>query len=273
MVPALLAMFIAKKEEQKFPIVFIFVYVALYLISGSRMRAFILLIEVLYVYIRVHKKVSKKLFFKLLVLLLVGVLIFGFISSIRTFLDRGHTLSESIVESIEKAKENNPLVDAVAEAGYTFMATAVVVEKCPENVEPIGGRSYLSAIAYVLPNFFTNNYFGRTPGVDDTFKKYIAYGNSGIGSSYIAEAYFNFEYGLFVLMIIYGFILGKMSEKIEDNIFLCDFLKLFLYMGMFGIVIVYVRSDTRTFFRNFVWFYLTIYYFSKTLPQRKKRRF
>lgn len=152
------------------------------------------------------------------------------------------------------------------------MSTAIVVEKCPKFVEHLNGKSYISAVAYILPNFVTGNYFAKVPGVDDTFKKYLAYGDSGIGSSYIAEAYFNFGVGIYLVMVLYGFMLGKLSEKIEEYIFKGDYLKLFLYIGIFGIIIFYVRSDTRTFFRNFIWFYLSIYMVAKLILNKRKKR-
>lgn len=272
MVPALLAMFIANKKEKKWPVILIIIYIGMYLLSGSRIKAFILLLGIFYVYIRVYAQISKRLFFKIVAIFLLIIVTFSVLSDLRHTISQTGDINKGISETIDNQKENNPIIGAVAEAGFTFIPTAVVVENCPSQIDYLFGESYMSAIAYVLPNGFTNNYFGQVPGVDETFRGYILINSAGgIGSSFIAEAFYNFGYFSYVLMMLYGILLGILSYSVEKNIYKSNFMKIFMYIGVFVIIIFYVRSDTRTFFRNYIWYYMPVYILAKVVPMRTRK--
>lgn len=266
MVPALLAMFICKKPDQKWPTVLLLIYIVLYLLSGSRIRAFILICAVIYIEITIHKAPNFKKVVSFIILGLVVVFIFSIISGVRGSVSD----INSIGDVYSYVKTHNLIVDSMSESGYTFSATATVVDNCPNPIGFLYGRSYLSGIIYILPNGLTGNYYASVPGVDEAFHGFLSY-YAGIGSSFIAEAYYNFGYASYVIEFIYGVLLGKLCYGIENNINKRDFKKTFLFLGIFAIICFYVRSDTRTFFRNFVWFYLPLYLMASVKIKGKRR--
>ncbi len=253
MQPALISLLIARKPGQKWPVVAIAVYLVLYVLSGSRITAFVLLIGVLFIQTRLFIKLNFKKCIRIIAFIFVILVAFSVVSVVRS----GHTssLGSAIVEALT---DSNPVISGFEEAGYTFATTATVLDNCPEPEPYQNGLSYISGVTYILPNFMTGNYFNRIPSTDSTFKNYLnIYG--GIGSSYIAEAYWNFGYWGLLLMLLFGVFLRRMGNRIDRAISQKDYGKIYLVMFVFITIIFYVRSDTRTFFRNFVWFGLPIY--------------
>ena len=157
----------------------------------------------------------------------------------------------------------------LTETGYTGFVNMVVISLSGNNVAFVSGLSYLTGIIYVIPNVLTvpliGDFFFNT---DMVFKSYITeYG--GVGSSFVAESFFNFGWGglllLFILCYIFGNIISQMNKAIDND----DALNGFLPIYSFSMIIFFVRSDTVTFFRNYVWFGLTLYFLFRYLVSRK----
>ena len=60
-------------------------------------------------------------------------------------------------------------------------------------------------------------------------------------------------------------IISQMNKAIDND----DALNGFLPIYSFSMIIFFVRSDTVTFFRNYVWFGLTLYFLFRYLVSRK----
>ena len=251
-------MFVSRKEGQKWPIIAMAIYMILYTLSGSRISTMILLLSTLYVQSKLFSKINFKSLIKFVALALIVLFVFGMVSSARSNIKSGNDVISVLNNSKDTLIENNYLVATISEAGYTFEATATVLDNCPSNEPFHHGKSYISGLLYILPNGITGNYYVATKSTDETFKKYLNFYGSGIGSSFIAEAYWNFGYYSWILMIVFGFLIGKMSVSLDLAIKKRDYLLIFTNAYIFSIVAFYIRSDTRTFFRNFVWFGLPI---------------
>lgn len=276
MVPSLLAIFIGRKPGQKFPIIAIGTYMILYTLSGSRINTVILLIGTLYIQNMLFAKFNFNKLLKYGICAFAVLLILSTVSVARNSIGTANSSSALVIKnSVQQVVENNPIVSAISEAGYTFSATAVIVDNCPSNVEYKNGMSYVRALAYVLPNGMTGNIYSRIGSADDVFKGYLNQYGSGIGSSFIAEAYWNFGYCSLIIMFIYGMLLGKLSSKLDFSILKRDYLKIFILTYIFITVSFYVRSETSTFFRNLVWFGLPILFVGNLLKsnclKNKKR--
>lgn len=263
MIPALLSMFIAKNKESRWPWVLIAVYVIAYMLSGSRIDSFCLMCGILYANILVHSKLTKKSFVTILVVGVSIAVVFSFVSHSR------NNQESTNKEVASQLVEENPVTEILKEMGFTFCATGVVIEHCPSDKPFLYGQSYLSGLLYALPNAITGSYYTKTPEVDSGFKDYISTGG-GIGSSFIAEGYYNFGWYSILLFLLYGYMGGVLCCKLERSVNRCNYSKIFLYIGIFCIVVLYVRSDTRTFFRHLVWTYAPIYLYSKA--NNKSRR-
>ena len=264
MIPALLAMFIGKNKNSKWPWIPIVVYCSLYMLSGSRINIFCMLCGIFYAYFLVHKSLTKRTFITLLLAGFVIALMFSFVSHWRSNFESDNK------EVITQIIEDNPIIAIVKEMGFTSCATGAVIEHCPSDKPYLYGQSYLSGLIYVLPNAINGNYYVKTPEVDSEFKDFIT-PHSGIGSSFIAEGYYNFGPFSVILFFIYGYLIGVFCNNLERSVNRNDYPKIFLYIGIFCIFILYVRSDTRTFFRFFLWGYVPIYLYCKFLSSSKEK--
>ena len=259
MVPSLIALFVGRKPNQKFPVIAIAVYMILYTMSGSRINTFILLIGTLYVQNMLFTKLDFKKLLKYGVYAIIILLIFSTISVARVSIDSSMSNGNSVIkDSMEQVIDNNVIVSSVSEAGGTFCSTAVVVNRCPSDVEYKYGMSYVRAIAYLLPNGMTGNLYAKIGSADEVFKGYLNQYGSGIGSSFIAEAYWNFGYMSLIVMFLFGLLLGKLSGALDLAILNRKYIQIFILTYILVTVSFYVRSETSTFFRNFVWFGLPI---------------
>lgn len=268
MIPSLLALFIARRKKQKWPIIAIAVYMILYTLSGSRINTMILLVGVLYVQNSFFEAINFKKIIKYALLLAIVIGVFSFVSIARAGIGINGDAKSVLSSSIDSIIENNPIVSAVSEAGYTFEATATVVDNCPNSVEYNYGRSYLSGLLYILPNGITNNYYEIAKSTDDVFKGYINTYGGGIGSSYIAEAYWNFGYYSLIIMFVFGLFVGRLNVSLKKAISTKNYIKIYMCIYCFECIAFYVRSDTRTFYRNYVWFCLPLVIIYKTLVSK-----
>ena len=72
----------------------------------------------------------------------------------------------------------------------------------PEKIKTAGGETYLAGLLYIFPNGLTGNAYLQSKSVDEVFSPYLtSYG--GVGSSFIAEAYYNFLRDIFFYFILY----------------------------------------------------------------------
>lgn len=272
MIPSLFALFIGKKPGEKFAVIVLSVYLILYTLSGSRINTVILLVGVLYIQSRMFTRLNLRKILKYSLMGMVLLLVLSTVSVARNSINSSLGKSSVILDSIEEVVDNNIIVSAVAEAGYTFSATAVVVDNCPENVEYNNGKSYLRALAYIVPNELTGNYYAKVGSVDDKFKEYLNQYGSGIGSSFIAEAYYNFGYFSLAIMPLFGILIGKLSSALDLSIIKKNYLGIFFFTYIFTTVSFYVRSETSTFFRNIIWFGLPFLVIARVLKDKYKRK-
>ena len=103
-------------------------------------------------------------FKKLLKYGVYAIIILLIFSTISARVSTGSSMSNGssvIKDSIAQVIDNNVIVSSISEAGATFCSTAVVVNRCPSDVEYKYGMSYVRAIAYLLPNGMTGNLYAK----------------------------------------------------------------------------------------------------------------
>lgn len=266
-IPALIAMLISNKEQYRRTIILFAIYLILYTLSGSRINTFCLLITILFIRSTWYNKPIRKNFIKVAILCVGIVFIFSVVSDVRGNLKVGN-ISYIISSSIKNIWENNFLFSALNEMGQTFSVIACVLQNSPSIIPHLNGISYIASFIYIMPNFLTGNLVTNYKFVDEAFSEFLVdYG--GIGSSYIAEAYYNFGNFTIVFMIIYGMIWAFWSNKCEKYIIRKNSVAFFLCMYLFSIFIFSVRSDMVYNFRSFVWFGIPIVIISKFLLKIK----
>lgn len=243
---ALLGLFVTRNHGEKKSIIAIMTYILVYMLQGSRITAFVLLMVVITLYFLLFSKSNLRT-----QLIQVGA-VFVTIAIVFSFVSLGRGVLSSGGDVLATFSKSNPFVESIAEAGQTFTVTATVLSHTPQYVPFSNGRAFVAGIAYVLPNALTGSVITQVPSVDETYSHFlVSYG--GVGSSFVAEGYFNFGNWSLVLFFFYGIALAYMQRSIERACKEGDFVRLFAAAAAFMVAIFFVRSDCRVFFRNYVW--------------------
>lgn len=258
LLPALIGMLISRKEKEWFSIVLLVLYFALYTFTGSRINTFCYIVLFIYLYLYWGRRLKKKIKFgKIILATLVVAFAFSIISSTRS-LTHEMTVANAVLESAFSIWKNNPFSSILYETGNTYTATAAVIQHCPQDIPHIWGMTYLCSFIYIIPNAFTGNFVGNYTFTDEAIAHYLtAYG--GVGSSYAADAFYNFgAIGGLIALIIIGYIWGYVCSKTERAILRGNPIIFFLYCQLFVAMVFMVRSDMVYRLRPFVWYTVPI---------------
>jgi len=157
----------------------------------------------------------------------------------------------------------NPIVLAIYEYGITMRNIAFTLELVPSTRPFDWGLNYVYAVLTIVPNLFWEIHPSQLHHLGSWLTStvaplYYAQGG-GYGFSFIAEAYLNFGWwGTPILMIIIGYFWAKFSlwsqeAQSPDKIALAaSFLSFYLF---------FVRAESMSIIRPFVWFCLGPYLF------------
>ena len=112
----------------------------------------------------------------------------------------------------------------------------------------------LRSIYGIIPNIFGVGY----DSVDTVFSPLYTVTNAGMGSSYIAEGYWNFGYFSLIYFAGFGFAWGKLEErfKMQCNRPAKSASVFFITIYLMFFLIFTVRSDLMEFGRSFVYYAL-----------------
>jgi len=273
MLPALMAIYITKRKQSKLPIILLGIYFALYTLSGSRINTFCYLLSFIYLYIYwrdSHKAISWK---KIFILVSIFAFSFSVVSNARGITSSTANMPDLLRTAVSNVWNNNPITSALYEMGNTFVATAGVLQFCPSDVPHLKGVSYICNFIYIIPNAWTNNFTANFLFTDDAISGYLVpYG--GVGSSFVAEAYYNFGRSGLIIILLIGIIWGLLCKKTEEYLLRGNVIKFFLSIGFFITIIFMVRSDLVYRFRPFVWDWVSLaglaYLISKSKSQQIK---
>ncbi|NTY10690.1 O-antigen polysaccharide polymerase Wzy [Exiguobacterium sp. JMULE1] len=133
------------------------------------------------------KKINIKKISYAIIFLIITVYSLSIISVIRNIGIANYSFSELI----NFFSDINPFIDLLAESGFTLIACTTVVVYAPSIVPYNYGETYINSLIALVPNFFWDVNPAAIGGVDQVFKNFL-FKDSGIGSSFIIEAYYNF---------------------------------------------------------------------------------
>ncbi|MCO5385781.1 MAG: O-antigen polysaccharide polymerase Wzy family protein [Desulfosporosinus sp.] len=242
------------KYKLRFWTILTVIVIVILIISGQRGVNSLFIIGVLMLYHYAIKPFTKKQAYKLLVLLLIAVASFSVISDIRN-IGIGNRDISNVLEIILESLKSNPLTELIGEMGFTLIACTTVMVYCPSIIPYNHGATYYNSLFSLIPNLFWEVNPAASGGVDQVFK-HLLFENSGMGSSFIIEAYYNFgTYGL-LLMPLLGFFIGKLYFVTIEASNNKDYLKLYFCVYTSFIILWFVRSETITFYRNLTYYAL-----------------
>lgn len=230
------------------------VYLVLYFLSGSRLQAVLLIFALILVLEYEFKHFNRKRLVKLGGILLLLCFVLIVISSLRNGIQNSSSMTEAI-RTLKDGSEDNFITKLLSECGFQIYSIAVVIKNCPSNIPYNYGLTYLKGIGQLMPNLFWSQNPFMQESIDTIFAFYLNGGTYGIGSSYIAEAYYNFGYFAILFMPLVGILFAKYRKLVE----VCylkqskNIMSRYFLMSIPTYVLFYVRSDAVGFFKSLVY--------------------
>lgn len=254
-IPSFLMVLIAYKNDKKIKFIkLIFgLYLSLYFLSGSRMAGIMLILSILLIVHYWYKPINTRKALQYSIIALIILILLSTISNVRNALYLEDNSIQATFDAVKNTWHNNPVFAILEEAGFTFLATGTVLAYSPSVIPYQFGMSYINSILMLFPNVFWEVHPAAAVNTDIIFSGFLTqYG--GIGSSFIAEAYWNFGQFSFIFIFFIGNLLGLITKKIAMYAEKGNVIKFFLFIHVARIVFTYVRSDTVSFWRNFVYY-------------------
>lgn len=262
------AYIVFRNKREKLPFAIILILFASELIAGTRIKVFCYVVCLAYYYLLNHKIRIKNVVLGTVGCYL-GISTFSLISQNRKLLACGN-MWDKICALVDYILHNNVIIDAVWEMGITFHTSATAIQFCPSDVSHIWGYSYLYSLIYIIPNSLTKFILPVIKFTDEAFASYIvSYG--GMGSSYSAEAYYNYGWfgiiPLFLIGILWGILCSLTEQYFRSN----RYFEIFVCLEIVQAFILMVRSDMVYQFRSVAWSIFLIYFLSIAIKKLHNR--
>lgn len=250
----------------KFWVLFSLSLTTVSILAGQRGTNSLFILGIIMLYHYAIKPFTKKQAYGFIVLIPLGGYILSSISVLRNVGVAGYGISD-IAEMVAKG---NPLLNIIGEMGFTLITCTTVAVFSPSLVPFNGGESYFNNLFSLIPNLFWTVNPSAVGSVDQVFGHFLN-ANSGMGSSFIAEAYYNFGmYGL-LIMPLFGYLVGKLYFETLAASKNKNYLKLYACIYMSFVILWYVRSDTTGFWRNLAYYSILPIIIVKSLSSISKK--
>lgn len=207
---------------------------SLSMLSGSRGLAVIAVLLYIYIYYGIAEKIDLG---KVLFLSLVAYVGLGFVSTLASIRDVGISLEAFYNEFHVFLTSKSPLLVAINEFGGTLLTPAVTIQSVPDRIKPAMGMSYLNSVLNLIS-------VNLGPVRVESFVSLINIG--AMGGSFIGELYYNFMgWGIFFSIII-GYIVSRISVKIQNALVQRKYMSIAYYLP-FSIGLMWWIRDSFTY--------------------------
>lgn len=238
----MLFIFNTQKFKNKSMYLIIGAFSVLYLMSGSRFLLLklgmgIFLIQYIWI-----KPLTKKSTITIIVLGVIGVVVLKIISLARAIPNVGFSSMSMILSELF----SQGLFSGILwETGITFTSISNIIDKAPSVIPLFYGKSYLGSILIFLPSFMRFGFFETYNLSVSAIFSPLYYNTNfiGYGSSFIAEAYYNFGYFMLFFMMFIGVLFGKLENALYKARLTRNAPMFFLTTYILSELIYIVRND------------------------------
>ena len=238
--------------------ILILLYIGVYYLSGSRLRVTLFILIAVLIYNDLFNKISKMQAFMMIPIAIITLLVIGGIGATRSSFSTYGSMQGIINGIFQNFKENNIFISLLNEFGMTAVVITNVLVHCPNPIGFLWGKSYVFSLLYILPGFIWDE--EAMLQVIDTDTAFHGYINkySGVGSSFIAEAYYNFGYGSYIIVFIYGLFLAVIMNRLLEGNYKKDVIKSSMVYYVLALVLFSVRSDLYNLLRESLYAFIII---------------
>lgn len=277
-IPSLICLLVVNREKifNRRVIIFalgLFILNALYI--GGRSNGMVLLLVLTLIYHYCIKPIDKK---RAILLGISGYIILSFLGIVAQLRGvSGRSFLDYVIAFKHSFGKGNLFVQTLSEMGITMFPLTAVIMLFPESFDFLGGKSYLYALTSIIPNLGfwdihpAKVYAGGGDWLMDTLNLY-----SGPGFTLIADAFRNFGwYGFFVLLG-FGFLFGRVYSLLDKSTINYRPDLFCVIMIFFNATLMCVRGDNlyivRPLFFVVIPIYILIRFIYNTLQHNGKTR-
>lgn len=232
------------KNKAKMILTLELIYLCLTMISGGRIYQTISICLIMFFYLNCVEKINIKSF---IIYAALGYLLLKVLTVI-SIVRANNTGSFKVIANAFFSLKNDPISSALEEFGSTIQTMIVTIIKIPLVQDFQNGKTYLLSFSGALVNI--------NGSIDEIITKANFVKNlntKGIGGSYIAELYYNFGNYSYIIAVVIGFIVNKVSNTINRLVTKRSFDKLAYYIMPFYYTIMWVRGSFIDFSRAIIW--------------------
>lgn len=233
-----------KKYERYVVIGLLLIVSALILIAGSRYT--VVKIACAYVLIDMYWiNRGNKISIKKYAVLAVGLIII--MAAVRMIRTTGSSSGISFITVLSSILGDTDTPGIINAAAYQFV---------PQNIDYGYGKSYLYGFLAIFPNSIKNIIAPsfQTDITGTLLTESLGVTWSSYGSSFIAEAYYNFGFWGILIMPIYGMIMGKLVSIQKNSISSISPCKFVSYVYLCSMVVFAIRSEVSSIIRPYIYY-------------------
>ncbi len=236
------------------------IYLFFSMLTGYRILAMMNATMLLYCYTKIVQRIR---FRRSFLFIIIGVIAAQYIVNIGINRIQGVSLSTSTSFSI-----TNLIAEVFAEFGGTAYTVCLVIEYVPKSLPFLFGLTYLVCPIFIFPNFGWNSWsFVNAASYTEYLRQFT---NSGIGGSYIGEAYFNAGWFGLILLLLFGIFLGFFESKVNSLIASKKWIQLIPHIATIPYILMLTRSFIKDLVRPYVWTYLVVLFLLQVFKSRTK---
>lgn len=263
----LMASYVPNKNKCRMILIFIIAYNFILMFLGSRGLNILRMLVALIFY---HTKVKKFNYKNMIVACILVIFLVNVMSIIKSF--RRYGLNEwlpNIDEIIVNSMEDNAILKIINEMGGAIFPTAATIEYMEDIGEYKYGTTYLYGLTTFIPNL--SNSVHSAVAKSDTQAMVGNYFGLSFGGSAVQEAYINFGWYSWILMIILGYILSKISNKILESNNLTAYALFCVFMVNF---LWTIRNNIMPgLCRDVFWYLIPLYIVYKLIYNGRKKKY
>lgn len=258
-------LYLAIEEEKKkkvFLWVSLFYMIITMMLSGSRANQMVGLVGLaIVVFISKERRLRFTDVVKYAILGLLVVFLISVIQETRTY--GGAYLINNFSSAAKDSINNNFLFNAMNEFGSTIWTPYLVVDGVA-SLHPFPGETILKSLITVVPNLFRSSVYANIQR--DAVIGYILIDDlsvRGIGGSFIAEIYYDFNFTYILFAALFGCIYNSASWKVKNAVKSRAFSKMSISIPFLVFGIFWVRDSFCGFLRSLVWIAILYYIYRK----------
>lgn len=259
-----------RRKVYNFLLLFICIYSVVYLLTGARFQLLKIALAVFLIHYYFVERITWKQLKWIILIVIVGMLLLSSMSQAR----QEQLSLGSLFSGINLSSIGDLIYNIFLEPANASVSLASTMQYCPSQVPHLYFESFVKVIGNILPSFINPFYKLGTTTTSSIFSPlFYRFSGTGYGSSFITEAYYYWGNFMYIVMLIYGLIIGKIEKSFSNLISNKNIFVIFMSIYMLSEMIYCVRNDVFSLGRYFVYYVILPWLLISIVNSLVSRRF